>query len=156
MAITKKVQDILGRKEFVKSLKTRDFQEAKLLKHKYLDRYSQMIFIAERQIRSNRSKEDQLIDLGLMLRQFNEKEPLTDDSWNSDVLESKLEELWGPEVAHSVLNAHHHDYKGTQVPIGIVEALKDAYTASDPDNALLSLMKDKFIEVQKRSLKDYT
>ena len=91
-----------------------------------------------------------------MLRQFNEKEPLTDDSWNSDVLESKLEELWGPEVAHSVLNGHHHDYKGTQVPIGIVEALKDAYKASDPDTALLSLMKDKFIEVQKRSLKEYT
>ncbi len=73
-----------------------------------------------------------------MLRQFNEKEPLTDDSWNSDVLESKLEELWGPEVAHSVLNAHHHDYKGTQVPIGILEALKNAYKASDPDTALLS------------------
>ena len=91
-----------------------------------------------------------------MLRQFNEKEPLTDDSWNSDVLESKLEDLWGPEVAHSVLNAHRHDYKGTQVPIGIVEALKDAYKASDPDNAKLSLMKDKFIEVQKRSLKEYT
>ena len=110
------VQDILGGQEFVKSLKTRDYQEAKLLKHKYLDRYSQMISIAKRQIRLNRSKEDQLIDLGLMLRQFNEQQPLTDDSWNSDVLESKLEELWGPEVAHSVLNRHHHDYKGTQVP----------------------------------------
>ena len=91
-----------------------------------------------------------------MLRQFNEQEPLTDDSWNSDLLESKLEELWGPKVAHSVLNAHHHDYKGTQVPIGIVEVLKDSYKASDPDTALLSLMKDKFIEVQKRSLKEYT
>ena len=54
-----------------------------------------MISSAKKQLRSNRSKEDQLIDLGLMLRQFNEKEPLTDDSWNSDVLESKLEELWG-------------------------------------------------------------
>ena len=115
-----------------------------------------MISLAKRQLRSNRSKEDQLIDCGLMLRQFNEQEPLTDDSWNTDVLESKLEELWGPEVAHSILNAHHHDYKGTQVPIGIVEALKDAYKASDPDTALLSLMKDKFIEVQKRSLKEYT
>ena len=155
-AIPYSVQDIFGKQEFVQSLKTKDFQEAKLLKHKYLDRYAQMIFAAKRQIRSNRSKEDQLIDLGLMLRQFNEKEPLTDDSWNSDVLESKLEELWGPEVAHSVLNGHHHDYKGTQVPIGIVEALKDAYKASDPDTALLSLMKDKFIEVQKRSLKEYT
>ena len=91
-----------------------------------------------------------------MLRQFNEKNRSNEDTWNSDVLESKLEELWGPEVAHSILNAHHHDYKGTQVPIGIVEALKDAYKASDPDTALLSLMKDKFIEVQKRSLKEYT
>ena len=115
-----------------------------------------MISVAKRQLWSNRSKEDQLIDCGLMLRQFNEKAPLTDDLWNSDVLESKLEDLWGPEVAHSVLNGHHHDYKGTQVPIGIVEALKDAYKASDPDIALLSLMKDKFIEVQKRSLKEYT
>ena len=44
----------------------------------------------------------------------------------------------------------------TQVPIGIVEALKDAYRASDPDTSLLSLMKEKFIEVQKRSLKEYT
>ena len=126
------------------------------MKHKYLDRYAQMISVAKRQLGSNRSKEDQLIDCGLILRQFNEKEPLTDDSWNSDVLESKLEDLWGSEVAHSVLNAHHHDYKGTQVPIGIVEALKDAYKASDPDTALLSLMKEKFIEVQKRSLKEYT
>ena len=155
-AIPQMVQDIFGKQEFVQSLKTKDFQEAKLLKHKYLDRYAQMISVAKRQLRSNRSKEDQLIDCGLMLRQFNEQQPLTDDSWNSDVLESKLEELWGPEVAHSVLNAHHHDYKGTQVPIGIVEALKDAYKASDPDTALLSLMKDKFIEVQKRSLKEYT
>ena len=101
-------------------------------------------------------QEDQLIDCGLMLRQFNEKNRSNEDTWNSDVLESKLEELWGPEVAHSVLNGHHHDYKGTQVPIGIVEALKDAYKASDPDTALLSLMKDKFIEVQRRSLKEYT
>ena len=155
-AIPHTVQDIFGKQEFVQSLKTRDFQEAKLLKHKYLDRYAQMISVAKRQLSTNRSKEDQLIDCGLMLRQFNEQEPLTDDSWNSDVLESKLEELWGPEVAHSVLNGHHHDYKGTQVPIGIVEALKDAYKASDPDTALLSLMKDKFIEVQKRSLKEYT
>ena len=73
LAIPKKVQNILGGQEFVKSLKIRDYQEAKLLKHKYLDRYSQMISIANRQIRSNRSKEDQLIDLGLMLRQFNEQ-----------------------------------------------------------------------------------
>ena len=146
----------LVKKEFVQSLKTKDFQEAKLLKHKYLDRYAQMISLAKRQLGSNRSKEDQLIDCGLMLRQFNEKNRSNDDTWNSDVLESKLEELWGPEVAHSVLNGHYHDYKGTQVPIGIVESLKDAYKASDPDTALLSLMKDKFIEVQKRSLKEYT
>merc|ERR1711991_1146731 len=155
-AIPHSVQDIFGKQEFVQSLKTKDFQEAKLLKHKYLDRYAQMISYAKKQLRSNRSKEDQLIDCGLMLRQFNDKEPLTDDSWNSDVLESKLEELCGPEVAHSVLNGHHHDYQGTQVPIGIVEALKDAYKASDPDTALLSLMKDKFIDVQKRSLKEST
>ena len=113
LAIPKKVQDILGGQEFVQSLKTKDFQEAKLLKHKYLDRYAQMISIAKRQLGSNRSKENQLIDLGLMLRQFNEKEPLTDNSWNSDLFESKLEELWGPEIAHSVLNGHHHYYKGT-------------------------------------------
>ena len=96
LAIPKMVQDILGGQEFVKSLKTRHYQEAKLLKHKYLDRYAQMISVAKKQLRSNRSKEDQLIDLGVMLRQFNEKEPLTDDSWNSDVLESMLEELMGP------------------------------------------------------------
>ena len=93
------------------------------MKHKYLDRYAQMISVAKRQPRSNRSKENQLIDCGLMLRQFNENEPLTNNSWNSDVLESKLEELWGPEVAHSVLNGHNHDYIGTQVPISILEAL---------------------------------
>ena len=122
------------------------------MKHKYLDRYAQMISVAKRQLITNRTKEDQLIDCGLMLRQINEQQPLTDNSWNSDVLESKLEELWGPEVAHSVFNGHHHDYKGTQVPIGMLGALKDAYIASDPDTALLSLMKDKFIEVQKRSL----
>ena len=116
-AIPHTVQDIFGKQEFVQSLKTKDFQEAKLLKHKYLDRYVQMNSVAKRQLGSIRSK---------------------------------------PEVAHSVLNAHHHDYKGTQVPIGIVEALKDAYRASDPDTSLLSLMKDKFIEVQKRSLKEYT
>ena len=71
LAIPKKVQDILGGQEFVKSLKTRDFQEAKFLKHKYLDRYAQMFSAAKKQLRSNRSKEDQLIDCGLMLRQFN-------------------------------------------------------------------------------------
>ena len=146
-AIPHTVQDIFGKQEFVQSLKTKDFQEAKLLKHMYLDRYARMISIAKKQLGSNRSKEVQLIDCGLMLRQSNEKEPLTDDLWNSDVLESKLEELWGSDVAHSVLNGHHHDYKGIQVPIGIIEVLKDAYKASDPDTALLSLMKDKFIEV---------
>ncbi len=113
-----------------------------------------MISLAKRQLGLNRSKEEQLIDCGLMLRQFNEKNRSNDDTWNSDVLESKLEDLWGPEVAHLVLNGHHHDYKGTQVSICIEEALKDAYKASDPDTALLSLMKDKFIEVQKRSLKE--
>ena len=102
-AIPHTVQDIFGKQEFVQSLKTKDFQEAKLLKHKYLDRYAQMISDAKRQLRTNQSKEDQLRECGLMLRQFNEKESLTDDSWNSDVLESKLEDLWGPEVAHSVL-----------------------------------------------------
>ena len=119
-AIPHTVQDIFGKQEFVQSLKTKDFQEAKLLKRKYLDRYVQMISLAKRQPGSNRSKEDQLIDCGLMLRQFNEKNRSNDDTWNSDVLESKLEELWGPELAHSVLNGHHHDYKGTKVPIDIV------------------------------------
>ena len=61
-AIPQTVQDIFGKQEFVQSLKTRDFQEAKLLKHKYLDRYAQMISIAKNQLRSNRSKEDQLIE----------------------------------------------------------------------------------------------
>ena len=116
LAIPKKVQDILGKQEFVQSLKTKDFHEAKLLKHKYLDRYAQMISVAKRQLVSNRSKEDQLRECGLMLRQFNEKEPLTDDSWNSDVLESKLVELWGPEVAHSVLNGHHMIIKEHKYP----------------------------------------
>ena len=37
-AIPHTVQDIFGKQEFVQSLKTKDFQEAKLLKHKYLDR----------------------------------------------------------------------------------------------------------------------
>ena len=74
LAIPKKVQDILGGQEFVKSLKTKDFQEAKLLKHKHLDRYAQMISVAKRQLGSNRTKEDQLIDCGLILRQFNEQE----------------------------------------------------------------------------------
>ena len=138
-AIPQTVQDIFGKQEFVQSLKSKDFQEAKLLKHKYLDRYAQMISVAKRQLGSNRSKEDQLIDCGLMLRQFNEKNRSNDDTWNSDVLDSKLEELWGPEVAHSVLNGHHHDYKGTQVPIGIIEALKDAYKASDPDLSLIHI-----------------
>ena len=115
-AIPHSVQDIFGKQEFVQSLKTKDFQEAKLLKHKYLGRYAQMISVAKRQLRSNRSKEDQLRECGLMLRQFNEQQHLIDDSWNSDVPESKLEELWGLEVAHSVLNRHHHDYKGTQYP----------------------------------------
>ena len=78
-SIPHSVQDNFGKQEFVQSLKTKDFQEAKLLKHEYLDRYSQMISIAKKQIRSNRSKEDQLIDCGLMLRQFNEQQPLTDD-----------------------------------------------------------------------------
>ena len=95
-AIPYSVQDIFGKQEFVQSLKTKDFQEAKLLKHKYLDRYAQMISLAKRQLGSNRSKEEQLIDCGLMLRQINEKNRSNDDTWNSDVLESKLEELWGP------------------------------------------------------------
>ena len=67
------VQAIFGKQEFVQNLKTKDFQEAKLSKHKYLNRYAQMISVAKRQLGSNRSKEDQLIDCGLMLRQFNEK-----------------------------------------------------------------------------------
>ena len=46
-AIPYSVQDIFGKQEFVQSLKTKDFQEAKLLKHKYLDRYAQMISIAK-------------------------------------------------------------------------------------------------------------
>ena len=37
-AIPQTVQDIFGKQEFVQSLKTKDFQEAKLLKHKYLER----------------------------------------------------------------------------------------------------------------------
>ena len=72
-AIPYAVQDILGGQEFIKSLKTRDYQEARLLKHKYLDRYAQMISVAKKQLRSNRSKEDQLIHLGLMLSQFIEQ-----------------------------------------------------------------------------------
>ena len=78
--IPQTIQDIFGKQEFVQSLKTKDFQEAKLLKHKYLDRYAQMISYAKKQLWSNRSKEDQLIDCGLMLRQINEQQPLTDDS----------------------------------------------------------------------------
>ena len=95
-AIPYSVQDIFGKQEFVQSLKTKDYQEAKLLKHKYLDRYSQIISLAKRQLGLNRSKEEQLIDCGLMLRQVNEKNRSNDDTWNSDVLESKLEDLWGP------------------------------------------------------------
>ena len=78
-AIPHTVQDIFGKQEFVQSLKTKDFQEAKLLKHKFLDSYAQMISIAKKQLGSNRSKEVQLIDCGLMLRQSDEKEPLIDD-----------------------------------------------------------------------------
>ena len=155
-AIPHMVQDIFGKQEFVESLKTRDFQQAKLLKNKYLDRYAQMISVAKKQLGPNRSKEAQLIDCGLMLRQFNKKKPKVDNTWISDVLEAKLEELWGPAIAHSVLNGFHEEYKGTEAPIRIVESLKDAYRASNPKKAFLSLMKDKFIEVQKRSLKEYT
>ena len=43
-AIPHTVQDIFGKQEFVQSLKTKDFQEAKLLKQKYLDRCAQIAF----------------------------------------------------------------------------------------------------------------
>ena len=48
-AIPEILQDIFGKQEFVKSLKTKDYQEAKLLKNKYLDRYAQMISVAKKQ-----------------------------------------------------------------------------------------------------------
>ena len=75
-AIPEILQDIFGKQEFVESLKTKDFQQAKLLKNKYLDRYAQMISVAKKQLGPNRSKEAQLIDCGLMLRQFNKKTKL--------------------------------------------------------------------------------
>ena len=138
-AIPKRLQDVFGKQEFVKSLKTKDFQKAKLVKNKYLDRYAQMISLSKKQLGSIRSKENQLIDCGLMLRHFNEKNRLNDDTWNINVLEAKLEELWGPEVTYSVLNGHHYEYEGAKVPLRVAEVLKDAYKASDPDSALLSL-----------------
>ena len=54
-AIPQTVQDIFGKQEFVQSLMTKDFQEAKLLKHKYLDSYAQVISLAKRQLGSNRT-----------------------------------------------------------------------------------------------------
>ena len=123
-AIPEQLKDVFGSQEFVQSLKTKDFQEAKLLKLKFLDRYAQMISSAKRHLGPNKSKEDQIRECGLLLRQFNEKDQSQDDTWISDVLEARLEELWGHAIAHSVLNGHHEEYKGKQVPIGIVESLK--------------------------------
>ena len=42
-AIPYSVQEIFGEQEFVQSLKTKDFQEAKLLKHKYAGLFEDLL-----------------------------------------------------------------------------------------------------------------
>ena len=122
-AIPEQLKDVFGSQEFVQSLRTKDFQEAKFLKLKFLDRYAQMISSAKRHLDPNKSKEDQIRECGLLLRQFNEKDQSQDDTWISDVLEAKLEELWGPKIADAVLNGQNQEYKGKSAPIRIVESL---------------------------------
>ena len=68
-AIPEMVQDIFGKQEFVKSLKTKDYQEAKLLKHKYLDGYAQLISTAKRNLGPNRSNERLWFDVKAVQRE---------------------------------------------------------------------------------------
>ena len=39
LAVPKRLQDYFGKQEFIESLHTKDFDEAKVLKQKYLDQY---------------------------------------------------------------------------------------------------------------------
>ena len=126
LAVPKRLQDYFGKQEFIESLHTKDLDEAKVLKQKYLDQYVQMISLAKRYYDPNRSKEEQIRDLGLMLRQFNNKDPEKDNTWISYVLEAKLEELTGPKIASAVLNGHHEEYKGIPAPEDVKEAFGDA------------------------------
>ena len=80
LAVPKRLRDYFGKQEFIESLHTKDFDEAKVLKQKYLDQYVQMITLAKRYFDPNRSKEEQIRDLGLMLRQFNNKDPEKDNT----------------------------------------------------------------------------
>ena len=159
MRIPSGAKEIIGKNEFCKNLHTTDLYEANIKKHKEIASMLEEIEQAKRDQKAKSdklSKEDQITRYSKKLR---ESKVSTDERFADpriaklEMLEGKLEQLYGSEEANAILHSDNPQWQGKEPDSLAKKNFMSAHKLTDQSYFNLSLLSKKFLDEEAMSIK---
>jgi integrase len=154
-------KEIMGKTELWKNLKTRDLAEANMKKHKEIGLMYEEIAQALRDyegIADKLSKEVQISKYAEYLREAKITSGGNDIEDTSiikrDLLEGKLEKVYGSKVAEAILHSDDPQWEGKEPDALVGKNFIESFKISDKTYSSLSLVSKKFLAEEYKSLKN--
>ena len=154
-------KEIMGKTELWKNLKTRDLAEANMKKHKEIGLMYEEIAQALRDyegIADKLSKEVQIYKYAEYLREAKITSGGNDIEDTSiikrDLLEGKLEKVYGSKVAEAILHSDDPQWEGKEPDALVGKNFIESFKISDKTYSSLSLVSKKFLAEEYKSLKN--
>ena len=154
-------KEIMGKTEHWKNLKTSDLAEANMKKHKEIGLMYEEIAQALRDyegIADKLSKEVQIYKYAEYLREAKITSGGNDIEDTSiikrDLLEGKLEKVYGSKVAEAILHSDDPQWEGKEPDALVGKNFIESFKISDKSYSSLSLVSKKFLAEEYKSLKN--
>ena len=158
--IPAKAKDILGKTELWKNLKTTDLAEANRKKHKEIGLMNEKIDQATKDYEGKAdklSKEVQISKYAEFLREAkitSGGKDIDDTSLiKQDLLEGKLDEVYGSKEAESILYSDDPQWEGKKPNTLAKENFIESYKLTDQSYSPLSLVSKKFLAEELKNIK---
>ena len=105
-------QDVIGKKQLYRNLKTTDINEAVHLKYSVVGELKAQIASAKKSIKHESTKEDQLLETARLL-----KEQKADSMVSSEILEETVYKIFGDNTADSLFNYYPAGLESNEVDL---------------------------------------
>ena len=143
-----KVRHIIGKRELQRNLFTTSLIEANKRKHKVVAEFKEMIHHAEMRNSGEfqeLSKEDQIRQVALEYRKFDENSNSDFQQTFNDVFEAEVSGIYGEKEADIIFNHTHPQWTGDHPEPKVIKAISDAVQIADPTSNPLSIVSKIFL-----------
>ena len=164
------IQDVIGKKQLYRNLKTTDINEAVHLKYSVVGELKAQIASAKKSIKQESTKEDQLLETARLL-----KEQQADSMVSSEILEQTVYKIFGDTTADSLFNYYPAGLESDEVDFdqdpnqsqsslslknkpdpNLLETVQKAFRILSEDSYTISQASERFLQEESRRIKKST